>query len=253
MRPINDVRNEVGVALVVVLFGLSVFSTLTATLITDSAIESDLLSGAPGAKVELSMSEIPSQIASPSTAAAPWRLVTTRPGRFPFVVRMPMPEGFNRESTFSSSGWSYAVGLASGLRVCCDGGDGKCERDSAADQQTYAASVNPVLPPPNPSGGPEQRLLLDLTISAASPTGEAASANTYSIKASPSSSQAPSGDVVADPSQTPPSSLMACMLENQGTVIAKGTMRLRRALRSDAPGAQAEWLSEGTLDLTYRR
>jgi hypothetical protein len=252
LKPISHVPNEAGVALVVVLFALSVFSALTATVLTDAAVENDLLSGVPGAQVALSTSEIPSQIAGPSNVAAPWRLVTTRSGRFPLMVGMPLPDGFNRDSMFTPSGWSYAVGLASGLRVCCDGGDGKCARDAAADQQTYAASVNPVLPPPNP-GGAEQRLLLDLATSVPSPTSETASANIYSVKATVSSSQAPPGDVVPEQTQAPSGSVVACMLENQGTIVAKGTMHLRRVPRSGVPSTQADWLSEGTLDLTYRR
>jgi hypothetical protein len=252
VKPISHLPDEAGVALVVVLFALSVFSALAATLLTDRAIESDLQSGVPGAHVGLTTEEIPDQVAGSSSAAAPWRLVTSRPGRPPLMVWMPLPGGFTREDTFAPGGWSYAVGLASGLLVCCDGGDGKCARDAAADQHTYPASVNPALPPPNP-GGLEQRLLLDLATSVPPPTSGAASANLFPLQATASSIQALPGDVVTYPSQAPYGSIVACTLENQGTVVARGAMRLRRVPRPGVPSTQADWLSEGTLDLTYRR
>src|SRR6266511_2275851 len=116
-------RSSRGIASLLVVFALTVFSTVVATLLNDKELESKMRSNAPDLHLVLYSAPV-EPVDRLARLNIPTTLRMSTGQRVPgAAVRVPLPSG----PEFVADAWNYAVEFAPGVTVCCDGGDGSCE------------------------------------------------------------------------------------------------------------------------------
>src|SRR5687767_8566888 len=139
-------RSERGIAVVVLLYGMSVFSALSLSLLRNAELEKTFRTGDdPDLHVVLYTGGASSQ-----TMIGRLNLPTaSRKQEGPDAsteVRIPGAPHLNMASELPP-GWSYAVRLSPEARVCCDGGDNACA-SVTWDESIVAGSVAPPITRP---------------------------------------------------------------------------------------------------------
>ena len=242
---LSSVRSERGVAVVVVLYGLSIFSVLSLTVLRNAELEKTLrtttdpdlhvvlYAGGAGSPKILGRLNLPTphrtQGREPDNSVE-----VNAPGPVGLAMTAEMPEG-----------WAYAVRLSPALRVCCDSGSGACAAVTW-DEQIPQGSIKPVGALAqhgeatdrlrfalNPHSVPE-----DLTLDRA-----ATAAQAFLVKATrvtDDSAPSPASDTTA----------LSCTLQSNNATLATGTLQLTPGV--DEQG-RATRVSAGTFDLQYSR
>lgn len=239
-------RSERGVAVVVLLYGMSVFSALSLTVLRNAELEKTfrtaddpdlhvvLYAGGANSQTMIGRLNLPTtarNLEGPDTSTE---------------VRIPGAPHLNMASELPQ-GWSYAVRLSPQARVCCDGGDNACA-SVTWDEEIAAGSVTPALPRPlKPTGGTRelQFALSSLAVPsevALEPTATASSA--FLVRASRILQGSSAG--TTGPSQD--AQRMTCTLQSGDATVATGTLRIHPGLDENRVVTR---ISSGTLELKY--
>ena len=236
---------QTGAVVLSVLYGLSVFSVLTLTVLTNGTLEKALRESSDSdLHVVLYVGgertpEITGRVNLPTL----WRQMEAET-RKSIQLRSYAPLDMDPMSSVPP-GWSYTVDLPHGARICCDGGDNACA-DSTAVLPVYEGSVTPVMDGPLKTRGESRRLEfelsafdladnLDLDPSAALQPG-------FPVKALriPAAAQTR----INDPQQ----SEVSCSLRSGDTTIAAGLLRF-----NITPGSSdVSRVSSGTVEIEYK-
>jgi hypothetical protein len=238
-------QSERGVAAVVVLFALAVFSVLSLSVLGIAPLEATLRLGSdPNLHVVLyaSAKESPRVVGRLNMPTA-WRHRDSQP-EGSLEVRAPGPGGIELAADMPA-GWTHSVQVAPGLRVCCDGGDDACSSVSW-DQEVMAASVTPTLNRGLDATSTTHRLHFALsspgTVSASDIDPESAAESAFLVKADRAGDSEPeieAGSAV---------STVSCRLVSASQTFASGTLRL-------VPGVDERGninrVSSGTVELRY--
>ena len=157
----RSTSTETGTVVLAVLYGLSVFSALTLSVLTNDALEKALReSSDPDLHLVLYVrGERTPEITGRVNLPTLWRQ-TEGEMRKSIQFHAAAPLDMDPLSSLPA-GWSYTVDLPDSTRICCDGGDNACE-DPTALLRTYEGSVTPVIRPLETAGVPH-RLEFDLS------------------------------------------------------------------------------------------
>ncbi|MCA1561805.1 MAG: hypothetical protein LC804_16580 [Acidobacteria bacterium] len=237
-------RSERGVALVAVLYALSIFSVLSLTVLRNADLEKTLrtaedpdlhvvlYAGGAGSRTVIGRLNLPTI----------WRN-QGGPDRST-EVRVPGAPGLDLASELSP-GWAYAVRLSPNARVCCDGGDNACS-NVTWDQEIAEGSLTPALERPLNTTGPTHSLHFALS-SLAVPEdvvldSSATAESGFMVRATRLREGSSAPTVSASQSMT-------CKLESADAAVVTGTLQIQ-------PGTDERQaitrISSGTLELKYR-
>ena len=237
-------QSQRGVAVIVLLFALSIFSVLSLTVLRNTALEvllrtSDnpdvhvvLYAGGAGTPHVVGRLNIPTI----------WRLQEGVPDTSA-EVRAPAPVGSALTGELAP-GWAYAAQLSSALRVCCDGGDGAC-KNIPWDQQVPDAAVTPPIEATPETKGTTQTLRFSLSsadLAANIPVDpNAAAESPFLIRATRVVEGAQPAGVDG--------AAVSCRLDTRDGNLATGALTLQPGV--DAQG-RVNRVSAGSLELTYQ-
>ena len=239
LRP--RLRSDGGVAVVAVLYGLSIFSVLSLTILGNARLEKNLrladdpdlhvvlYAGGAASHTVIGRLNIPTIFrnqgsADPSTE-----------------IRVPGVPGIDLGSELTP-GWAYAVRLSPHARVCCDGGDNACGNVSWIDGVTEGA-LTPALARPLEARGIDRTLHFGLS-SLPVPTDvvldpSATVESAFLVRATR----------MREPLQTNVGQPMVCRLESGDQNVMRGTLHVQPGV--DEKG-QVTRISSGTLQLNYQ-
>jgi len=240
-------QSEHGVAVVVLLYVISLFSTLAITALRNTPLEKALQTADdPDLHVVLYAGGAgsPSMIGRLNLPAA-WR---NQGGPDDSTeVRIPGAPHLDLASELPQ-GWSFAVRLSPHARVCCDGGDGACANVTWNEEIT-AGSVSPELT--HPFTPPGEKKMLKFSLSSLSVPSNveldpnAAASSAFLVRAT----RIPEGSN-ASLTEGQESQQMVCKLESAENPVATGTLRIQPG--RDESGAVTR-ISTGIIELEYRR
>jgi len=236
---------ERGVVLLVLLYALSIFSVLALTLIGNVQLESRFRSdqdpelhvvvytGGAGSPKLVGRLNLPRVFDEPSLPDKAVEFQTPAPDMFD--VKSDLPPG-----------WAYAINVAPGVRVCCDGADGACSALNP-ERQLPTASLNPPFEPPTKTTESDKVLRFELTAvnvpdnvtldnNVAVESGFLVKAKRVLDNAEPPQAE-----------QTHPA--LACRLDASGSTLATAALQLKTG--TDDAG-RLNRVSSGTLELSYR-
>jgi hypothetical protein len=247
-RPITATPGtQHGVAVVVLLYGLSVFSVLSLTILRNAELDRTLhTADDPDLHVVLyaggaSSSTMVGRLNLPTifrNSSGPDRSTEVRiPGAPQLDLAAELPDG-----------WSYAVRLSPNARVCCDGGDNACGGVTWNDEITSGSVTPAVSHALRPAGSTEQLqfALSSLPVPADVPLDTTATASSaFLVRATRLREPPATGGPAGGASQG-----ITCRLESLDAEVASGVMRLEPG-RDERGGVTR--ISSGTLQLTYRR
>jgi hypothetical protein len=229
-------RDERGIAALFVIYGLSIFSVLASTMLTDPELERAFRSGQhPDLHLVLFGGRTDSEKLV-GRLNLPTLERTSTQEDFGVEIQVPLPAATDTSIAFVP-GSTYSVQLAADVRVCCDTGDGACA-NLQPDAEAPAGSVNRTV---NPKTGGEARLQFEL--STVPPADN--------LALDPTSGQTPFlvkalRDQSADPTVPLQNSDLVCKLKKGVTTIASGTL----ALQPSAPTATSGPFT-GKIQLKY--
>ena len=242
----NSRRSDSGVAVVVLLYGISLFSALSLTVLRNSPLARTLQS-APDPDLHVVLyaggAGSPAMIGRLNLPAA-WR--NARGADESTEVRIPGAPHLDLASELPQ-GWSFAVRLSPHARVCCDGGDNACANVTWNDDIT-AGSVAPALGKPFPAGGDSRTLKFSLS-SMSVPASvdldpQATASSAFLVRATRvregATQTAPEGEQAQQ---------MFCTLQSNAATVSTGTLRIQPG--RDENGAVTR-ISSGTLELNYK-
>jgi hypothetical protein len=237
---------EQGVALVVLLYGMSVFSVLSLTALRNVELERTLhnadnpdlhvvlYTGGAGAQTMVGRLNLPTlwrELEGPDKSTE---------------VRIPGAPNLNLASELAP-GSAYAVRLSPHVRVCCDGGDNACA-NVTWDDEIAAGSVTPPVSRPLDAAGASRQLqfaLLSLAVPsdvALDPTATASSA--FLVRAT----RLREGSSVGTTGPSQDAQRMTCTLQSGDATLATGTLRIQPGLDENRLVTR---ISSGTLELKY--
>jgi hypothetical protein len=235
--------SERGVAVVVLLYGLSVFSVLSLTALRNPELEKTLRTAqdsdlhvvlyAGGAKSQTMVGRL----------NLPTIFRTQGEPDKSTEVRIPGAPHLDLAAELAP-GSAYAVRLSPHARVCCDGGDNACA-SVTWDEEIAAGSVTPVLPRPLQPGAESRELQFELSSLAVpsdvalDPTATASSA--FLVRATRVLDGFTAG-------ATEDAQRMTCTLQSGDATVATGTLRIRPGLDENRVVTR---ISSGTLELSY--
>lgn len=235
-----------GIAVVVLLYGMSVFSVLSLSLLRNAELDKAfrtaddpdlhvvLYAGGASSQTMIGRLNLPT---AARKLEGPDKSTEVRiPGAPHLTMASELPPG-----------WSYAVRLSPDVRVCCDGGDNACG-GVTWDEGIASGSVAPALPQPlKPTGGSRELrfALSSLAVPsevALDPSATASSAflvrATRLLEGSSPGANGPSQEAAA----------MTCTLHNGDAALSTGTLRIQPG--RDENGVVSR-ISSGTMDLKY--
>ena len=231
-----------GIAVVALLYGMSVFSVLSLSLLRNAELEKTFRTAddpdlhvvlyAGGASSQTMIGRLNLPTASRKLEGPDKSTEVRIPGAPNLTMASELPPG-----------WSYAVRLSPEVRVCCDGGDNACA-GVTWDESIASGSVAPALPQPlKPTGGARELrfALSSLAVPsevALDPSATASSAFLVRATRLLAGATAPNPDAEA----------MTCTLQNGDATLSTGTLRIRPGL--DENGVVTR-ISSGTMDLKY--
>jgi len=243
--PATNRPAERGIVLLVLLYALSIFSVLALTLLGNVQLESRFRSdqdpelhvvvytGGAGSPRLVGRLNLPRIFDEPSLPDKAVELQTPAPDMFDVKSELP-------------AGWAYAINVAPGVRVCCDGADGACSRLNP-EQQLPTASVTPPFEPPAKTAESDKALRFELT-----------SVNVPDNVTLDENVAVESGFLVkakrvlenVEPQQTEPAHpALACRLDASGSTLATRALQLQSG--ADDSG-RLNRVSSGVLELSYR-
>jgi hypothetical protein len=243
----SRVRRESGVAVLAVVYGLSVFSVLALSLLKDAALENRLRTAKdPDLHVVLyaggaGSGHVVSRLNLPTILRR-----EERKKDLSTEVRVPSPVGLDLTGELAA-GWAYAVRLSATERVCCDGGDGACAQVKW-DEEIAQGSVAPGFERPIRTSDTNQKLEFKLESSSVPDNvtidPNAAVGSAFLLRAT----RVPAGSGAAASTQGTDMP-MTCKLESGGLTMATGSLHIQ-------PGADehraVNRVKSGTVDLEYR-
>jgi hypothetical protein len=237
-------RAERGVAVIVMLFALSIFSVLSLTVLRNSPLESVLrTSDSPDLHVVLytggaGSPEIVGRLNIPTV----WREQEGIPDQSD-EIRAPGPVG-SSITTELEPGLAYAVQLTQGLRVCCDSGDGACSK-MTWDQQVPEGSLSPAMEKSLATRETNRQLHFSLSSADVADNlilgPNAVIESPFLIRAArvPEGAQLPIVDSAA----------VSCRLVTPDAQLASGTLQLQPGVDSQH---RVNRISAGSVELSYR-
>ena len=237
--------SDSGVAVVVLLYGLSIFSVLSMTVLRNAALEKTLhtaedpdlhvvlYAGGAGSRTMIGRLNLPTIWRN---QGGPDRSTEVRvPGAPDLDLTSELPQG-----------WAYAVRLSPNARVCCDGGDNACG-NVTWNQEITEGSLTPPLERPITATGASRSLRFALS-SLAVPDdvvldSTATATSAFLVRAT----RIRDGASAAAVSEPDPQR-MTCKLESAATLVT-GTLRIQPGV--DERRAVTR-ISSGTIELSYR-
>jgi len=243
-RP-SHLSRETGSVIVAVLYGLSLFSILSLTALTNVVLEKKLReSTEPDLHLVLYLGgartpEIFGRLNLPTV----WRELEGAKDRS-IELRSQAPLDMD-SMTALPPGWSYAVQLPQGARVCCDGGDNACA-DPAALLRVYDGSVTPALERRVETTDATQRLRFKVSAFDL--------AENVELDSSSASQPGLPIKVVRLPEAVQAEALVrvdshvSCRLESDEKVIATGTLQFT----AGQANGEINYVSSGSVELEYR-
>jgi hypothetical protein len=240
-------RCEHGVAVVVLLYGISIFSALAITLLRNTPLEKALQTASdPDLHVVLYAGGAgsPAMVGRLNLPAA-WRNEEV-PDQST-EVRIPGAPQLDLASELPQ-GWSFAVRLSPHARVCCDAGDGACANVTWNEEIT-AGSVSPELTHPFMAPGEKKTLKFSLSSLSVPSNVEldpnATASSAFLVRATRILEGSNASLTEGQGSQQ-----MVCKLESSENPVATGTLRIEPG--RDESGAVTR-ISTGTVEIDYRR
>jgi hypothetical protein len=233
---------ERGVAALVLLFALSIFSVLSLTVLRNAAVEAMLrTSDKPDLHVVLYVAGVRTpQVIGRLNLPTVWREESG--ADLSTEVRAPGLVGGDLSAEFQPGG-TYAVELTSNLRVCCDGGDGAC-RDVPWEQPLPEAKLSPPIRTPLETTPSERELQFSLSSAEIADNvvldPDTVSEAPFLIKAA----RVQDGSV-ANPVDA---GAVSCRLDTRDKTLARGSLQLKAG--TDRTG-QVNRISSGSMKLTY--
>ena len=233
---------ERGVAVVILLYGLSIFSVLALTVLRNATLESAfratdnpdlhvvLYAGGAGSP------KVVGRLNLPTT----WRLQGVKPDES-VSVQAPGPVGVALTADVSP-GWAYAVQLTPELRVCCDADDSACT-NVPWEQQVPQASVTPSFE--NPPGPVDSERQLQFELS----SHQVPSSTDLDPKATAESAFLLKVARVQNGGDSTGAAI-SCRLQGADRTLATGKLRLTPGV--DEQG-RVNRVSAGSFELTYSR
>ena len=226
--PSHTRHRERGVASLVLLFSMSAFAVLGIGALSTS------LGSAPAGKTFSLFRAIPQdallKFVAPMVVPNDWRTEGAQ-GSYQFQLPVLVPETGSEEAG-STSAW-HAMSEVPGMAVCCESRAGIC------NARLVPAGGAPISDW-TPGADDALRLSFDL---ASQPDANTSDANTGDLV---------TATVTATPSAPPENATtLACQLEWDGAVIAKGTAHLRQVPR-DGGNSVASSSVEGTMTLAVK-
>ena len=210
---------ERGLAALLVIYGLSVFSVLALTMITDPELERKFRAVADYDLHVVLFGGRSNQETIVSRLNVPTILRESTGDDFGVELQIPVPEAADMTLAFVP-GSTYSVNLSTEVRVCCDTGDGACA-NVPADSVTPVGTVNRTVSSPKPTGEttiqfdlstfpPADNLTLDPAVS---------NGNNFLIKAAK--------NLAVDAESWIADANLMCKIESAGKTIAIGTLVLQ--------------------------
>ena len=238
-------HSDRGVAVVAVLYGLSIFSVLSLTILGNLALEKNLrtaddpdlhvvlYAGGAGSQTVIGRLNIPTLLrkqGSPDRSAE---------------IRVPGAPGLDLRAELAP-GWAYAVRLSPHARVCCDGGDNACS-NVTWDQGIAEGSLTPALERPIDVSGTNRMLQFALSslpvpsdvVLDSTATAESA----FLVRATRVREGSPPAAVQGEAQS------MTCKLESANSVVVTGNLRVQPGLDEHRAVTR---ISSGTIELSYR-
>lgn len=239
-------RSDRGIAAIVLLYGMSVFSVLSLTVLRNAELEKTFRTADdPDLHVVLYAGGAD----SPTTVGRLNLPTAYRNADGPdksTEVRIPNAPHLDMAADLPA-GWSYAVRLSAEARVCCDGGDNACA-SIAWDTDSFEGSLAPAIPRPIKPTVESRELqfaLSSLPIPGDVMLNPAATASSaFLVRAT----RVRPGSSEAAPPVGQGAEAMSCTLQSGDTTLATGTLRIRPGV--DENGA-ATRISAGTFELKY--
>jgi hypothetical protein len=234
---------ERGVAALVVLFALSIFSVLSLTVLRNPAVEAVLrTSDKPDLHVVLYVAGAGTpQVIGRLNLPTVWREESGADAST--EVRAPGLVGTDLNGEFEP-GRTYAVELTSNLRVCCDSGDDACGR-VPWEQPLPEAKLSPSIGPTLETTLSERQLQFSLSSAEIADNvvldPDAVSEAPFLIKAARVQDGSVANDV--DPAA------VSCRLDTRDKTVAQGSLQLQPG--SDRNG-HLNRISSGTVKLSYK-
>ena len=216
-------RGERGIVAVLLLFAMSAFAVLGIAGLTTG------LGAAPSGRTFSILRSVPqgalTQFIAPMVVPNDWR-TQGESGSYQFQLPVIVPE-MEGDGTGATSAW-HALTEVPGMALCCDAGTGVCSRRLVADGGEPIEDWTP---------GPDDtlRLSFDLT---SRPDSDPEKGDVVTATVTPASTSVEGSPI-------------ACQLEFDGGVIAKGAAVLRLEPRQES-SALATGRVEGTLTLVIR-
>ena len=230
-------RDERGIAALLVLYGLSVFSVLALTMVSDAELERTFRNEASTPDLHLVLF---SGRADSETVVGRLNLPTIlrESGKQDSGVEVHLP-GADITGDFGP-GSTYSVQLSSNVRVCCDTGDEACA-NVPADATLARGSVNQNIRTPKAIADNNLQFDLstfptpdNLTLDPAVATGDR-----FLVKAAKEQS--------VDPAAPLAGANLTCRIEKSGTTLASGIL----ALQPTAGASLQKGPFTGKLQLKY--
>ncbi len=210
-----------GIAVVALLYGMSVFSVLSLSLLRNAELEKTfrtgddpdlhvvLYAGGANSQTMIGRLNLPTASRNPEGPDASTE------------VRIPGAPHLNMASELPP-GWSYAVRLSPEARVCCDGGDNACA-SVTWDESIVAGSVAPPLGRPIKQGAASRELQFALSALAVPPEvsldPRATASSAFLVRATRLLAGATSSSRESEP--------ITCTLTSGDATVATGTLRIQ--------------------------
>jgi len=216
-------RQERGIAAILVIYGLSVFSVLALTMITDAGLERKFRLEDPDLHLVLFGGRADSDHLV-GRLNIPTVLRTSAETDFGIEVKLPVPIGADLQQEFTP-GSTYSVRLSADVQVCCDTGDGACA-SLPPDAALPPGSVNRTVPSIRTNAKTDLRFDLSTF-----PPGEGLALDPALATESPFLVKAVR-DRSTDPAAPLADANLMCRVEKSGAEIAGGSL----SVKVSAPG-----------------
>lgn len=242
----NQRASQRGVAVVVLLYGLTTFSVLSLTVLRNAELERTLrtadnpdlhvvlYAGGANSRTMVGRLNLPTALRNETGPEASTE------------VRIPGAPHLDLASELPQ-GWSYAVRLSANARVCCDGGDNACAGVTWDDEITSGTLAPAILAPLEP-GGPARQLQFalsslpvprDVDLDATATAESAFLVRAARVKDGSGAAAQGAGD----------SQSMTCTLHSGEAEVAKALLRIQPGVDENRAVTR---ISRGTIELNYR-
>jgi hypothetical protein len=221
-------RQDRGVASLLLLFAMSAFSVLGITALTTSLVDAPAGTSLPVMRGVHDESSLTRFVGAPVTVPESWR-VDGGSGSYTFELGVLVPLNGNEDGGASAALHSMNASEVPGLSVCCESRSGACSQRNSGNGAVEIVDWTP---------GADNARWMSFGLDSQPHSDAKADVITATIVAAAAEMK---GDA------TP----IACQLEYQGNVIAKGIAHLRQQPRADGLTLRTDKV-EGTLDIAVR-